>query len=77
MAIAEMLKNRETKIKRIVAVYEDVSIFPPCGRSRELMSIIMDKNNKIVGIGNPIYNISIKELYFKTIKHLNSIAYEK
>ena len=28
-AIAEMLKNRETKIKRIVAVYEDGSILPP------------------------------------------------
>ena len=37
-AIAEMLKNRETKIKRIVAVYEDGSILPPCGRCRELMS---------------------------------------
>ena len=33
-AIAEMLKNRETKIKRIVAVYEDGSSLPPCGRCR-------------------------------------------
>ena len=32
-AIAEMLKNRETKIKRIVAVYEDGSILPVRVRS--------------------------------------------
>ncbi len=37
-AIAEMLKSSESKIKRIVAVYEDGSILPPCGRCRELMS---------------------------------------
>lgn len=40
-------------------------------------TFLLDKNNKIIGIGNPIYNLSIKELYFKTIKHFNSTAYEK
>lgn len=31
-AIAEMLKNGETQIKRIIAVYEDGSVLAPCGR---------------------------------------------
>lgn len=32
-AIAEMLKKNETVIKTIIAVFEDGSILPPCGRS--------------------------------------------
>lgn len=43
-AIAEMVKHGETTIKRIVAVYEDGSILPPCGRCRELMSQLDDAN---------------------------------
>lgn len=43
-AIAEMLKIGETKIKQIVAVYEDGSILPPCGRCREFIAQIDDSN---------------------------------
>jgi cytidine deaminase len=32
-----MLKARETRIKAIVAVYEDGTVLPPCGRCRELI----------------------------------------
>lgn len=42
-AIAEMLKNRETEIKMIVAVRSE-SIIPPCGRCRELMFQVNHKN---------------------------------
>ena len=42
-AIAEMLKNRETEIKMIVATNSE-SIIPPCGRCRELMFQIDRKN---------------------------------
>lgn len=42
-AIAEMLKNRETQIDMIVAVTTD-SIIPPCGRCRELMFQVNEKN---------------------------------
>ncbi|MEA3433013.1 MAG: cytidine deaminase [Campylobacterota bacterium] len=42
-AIAEMLKNRETQIKMIVATNSE-SIIPPCGRCRELMFQIDSKN---------------------------------
>lgn len=42
-AIAEMLKHRETQIEMIVAVTAD-SIIPPCGRCRELMFQVDEKN---------------------------------
>jgi cytidine deaminase len=35
-AIADMLKDRETRIRRIVAVSAD-AVLPPCGRCREMM----------------------------------------
>lgn len=44
-AIAEMVKNKETKIEMLVTVYEGGRIIPPCGRCRELIFEI-DKNNE-------------------------------
>ncbi|MDR1694232.1 MAG: cytidine deaminase [Lactobacillaceae bacterium] len=43
-AVAEMLKNRETKIEMIVAVSNEGKIIPPCGRCRELLAQV-DKDN--------------------------------
>jgi len=48
-AIAEMLKNRETEIKMIVAVTKN-KILPPCGRCREMMIQIDKKNQNTVVI---------------------------
>lgn len=42
-AIAEMLKQRETRIVEIVAVTAD-AILPPCGRCREMMAQIDERN---------------------------------
>lgn len=42
-AVAQMLKNRETRIDMIVAVSSD-SIRPPCGRCRELLFQINNDN---------------------------------
>ncbi len=44
-AIAEMLKNRETQIEMIVAMNAE-GIIPPCGRCRELLFQIDNKNIK-------------------------------
>lgn len=44
-AIAEMLKNRETQIKMIVAINAE-GIIPPCGRCRELLFQVDNKNIK-------------------------------
>ena len=43
-AIAQMITNKETKIKAIVAINENKKIIPPCGRCRELMYQINNKN---------------------------------
>ena len=51
-AIAEMLKARETRIEKVVAVTENGSVLPPCGRCRELMMQINTENrNTIVILG--------------------------
>jgi len=42
-AIANMLKDRETRILASVAVLRD-QILPPCGRCRELMMLINPEN---------------------------------
>lgn len=45
-AIAEMIKNGETEIGKIIAVFEDGTILPPCGRCREFIAQIDDQNIK-------------------------------
>ena len=45
-AIASMVTNQEFNIKKIVAVIEDGTILPPCGRCRELMYQMSEKNLK-------------------------------
>jgi len=42
-AIAEMLKNGESQIAAVVAVSDNI-ILPPCGRCRETMAQINEKN---------------------------------
>jgi cytidine deaminase len=44
-AIAAMIKNGETKIKKIVAAKEG-KIYPPCGRCRELIRMLDEDNLK-------------------------------
>lgn len=43
-AIAEMLKNRETKILAIVAMNCNGEVMPPCGRCRELIRQVDPEN---------------------------------
>lgn len=43
-AIAQMITNKEDKITAIVAVNENGKIIPPCGRCRELIYQINNKN---------------------------------
>lgn len=58
-AIAEMIKNGETRIMKLVSAKEG-KIYPPCGRCRELIRMINEENlntevllegNKVVTIG--------------------------
>lgn len=43
-AIAAMITGGEYKIKKIVAVEEDGTVLPPCGRCREFMHQIHEEN---------------------------------
>lgn len=43
-AIAEMLKNNESEIDKIVAYSAKGQIYAPCGRCRELIRMVNDKN---------------------------------
>jgi len=45
-AIAQMLKERETKIEMVVAINQDGKIMPPCGRCREFMLLINKENEQ-------------------------------
>ncbi len=48
-AVAEMLKHRETKITKIVAVNKH-GIVPPCGRCRELIILtnLLNRNAQVI-----------------------------
>ena len=43
-AVAEMLKARESEIRTIVAVTSPEGILPPCGRCRELLWQVNERN---------------------------------
>ncbi len=68
-AIAEMLKNNETQIKKIVAYSSKGKIYPPCGRCRELIRMIDSKNHEteVMVDENRIYKLKdlLPEMYIK------------
>ncbi|MFH1780371.1 MAG: cytidine deaminase [Candidatus Micrarchaeota archaeon] len=43
-AVASMITNREYEIKKIVAVTDKGLVLPPCGRCRELLYQLNEKN---------------------------------
>ena len=45
-AIAQMLRNNETEIIKLIAVYEDGEIISPCGKCREQMYQLNPQNLK-------------------------------
>ena len=54
-AVAEMVKNGETKIRKIVATTAQGNVLPPCGRCREMIYQIDESNldtEIIVGDGD-------------------------
>ena len=52
-AVAEMIKNGETKIRTIVAATAEGNMLPPCGRCREMIYQVDESNlDTVVIIGN-------------------------
>ncbi len=71
-AVASMVTNGEYKIKKIVAVSSDGIILPPCGRCRELIYQVNEKNldmdiivekNKITKLRNLLPDLWQKRVY--------------
>lgn len=61
-AVAEMVKNGETRIKKIVAATFDGAVLPPCGRCRELMFQINKENLDTDVIVSKDKKVKLKEL---------------
>lgn len=60
-AISEMLKNDESKIKKIISV-SNGKIIPPCGRCRELMYQLNPKNMNTEVLINIDKLVKLKDL---------------
>ncbi len=58
-AIAEMLKNNESKIEKIVAYSAKGKIYAPCGRCRELIRMVDNSNleTKIMVAEDEVYKL--------------------
>lgn len=61
-AIAEMLKVHESEIALVVAVSQDGSVLPPCGRCREMMWQLNDVNVDALVILAPDRAVPLREL---------------
>ena len=61
-AIADMLKNKETQIKKIVAYSAKETIYSPCGRCRELIRMVDDKNLETQVLVSENKVVKIKDL---------------
>lgn len=72
-AIAEMLKNGESKIEKIVAYSAKGKIYAPCGRCRELIRMVNNLNleTKVMVAEDKVYRVKdlLPEMYItKNIK---------
>lgn len=61
-AIAAMVTAGESRILKMIAVYKDGSILPPCGRCREFVSKIHDDNHTCLVKVSSDKKVTIKEL---------------
>lgn len=61
-AIAEMLKARESEIRMIVAVNSEGVILPPCGRCRELLWQVDNRNESTWVVLGPTEKALLRDL---------------
>lgn len=61
-AVAEMLKHRETEIAMIVAVHRGGEILPPCGRCRELLFQVNERNLDTAVLLSRTHSKTLREL---------------
>lgn len=68
-AIATMITSGENRIVKLIAVYKDGTIIPPCGRCREFISQIHDDNDKC--------EVMVEKDTIVTIRDLLPLHWEK
>ncbi len=61
-AVAEMLKARESEIRMIVAVNSEGIVLPPCGRCRELLWQVDNRNESTWVVLGPAEKALLREL---------------
>lgn len=61
-AIAAMVTAGESRILKMIALYKDGSILPPCGRCREFVSKIHDDNHTCLVKVSSDKIVTLKEL---------------
>jgi len=61
-AIAEMIKNNESEIDKLVAYSSKGEIYPPCGKCREMIRMVNDSNLETKVLINENKICTIKEL---------------
>jgi cytidine deaminase len=61
-AVAEMLKARESEIRMIVAVNSQGVVFPPCGRCRELLWQVDNRNESTWIVLGATEKVLLREL---------------
>lgn len=61
-AVAEMLKARESEIRMIVAVNSEGVVLPPCGRCRELLWQVDDRNESTWVVLGPTEKALLRKL---------------
>lgn len=61
-AAAAMITNGESKIEKLVAINWDGSVIPPCGRCREFIMQINDKNKNAEIMVKEDIVVKLKEL---------------
>lgn len=61
-AIAEMLKAHESEIALVVAVEQNGAVLPPCGRCREMIWQLNDRNVNALVVLAPDRAVSLGEL---------------
>lgn len=73
VAIIEMLKNNESEIDKIVAYSAKGQIYAPCGRCRELIRMVNDRNlnTKVMVAENKVYELKdlLPEMYISKQRH--------
>ena len=62
------MQGRDTLNADSICMYKIITYIDSIGCMSCKLGLLLDRNNRVIAIGNPIYNPKVKELYLKIIK---------